>query len=155
MVALGLVLLIAGLVSLAVEAHAPAHGALAVPGIGAIAAGTVLAVDGAGGGLAVGLVAALVIAASALGVAAVALRRGVAARHRRIRSGPEALTGRIGVVQTWTGGGGQVALDGGLWTAAPEQGCEQLSAGDRVVVDAIHGLTLVVRPAEDWELVGW
>ncbi len=84
---------------------------------------------------------------------AVAARKSLAAGRRRVTSGREALSGRTGVVRTWTGDGGQVFVDGALWRARrswmDEE--EQLDAGDAVVVERVSGLTLAVRRAEDWE----
>jgi membrane-bound serine protease (ClpP class) len=50
---------------------------------------------------------------------------------------------------------GQVQLDGALWRARmwsleDERG---VAEGDAVVVDRVDGLTLTVRPAEEWEVM--
>jgi membrane-bound serine protease (ClpP class) len=155
MVVLGLVLLILGLVIVAVESHVPMHGFLAIPGTAAIAVGTVIAVSDSGGGLGLGLAAALLLVSATLSLAALSVRRGVEVRHRRIRSGREAMTGRIGVVTAWTGCAGKVALDGGLWSARPEHRDDAFDVGERVVVDYICGLTLTVHRAEEWEMAEW
>jgi membrane-bound serine protease (ClpP class) len=59
----------------------------------------------------------------------------------------------MGVVRNWTGGDGQVFVDGALWRArrswADDDG--ELGEGDPVVVERVSGLTLAVRRAEDWE----
>jgi membrane-bound serine protease (ClpP class) len=59
----------------------------------------------------------------------------------------------VGVVRSWTAGGGQVLVDGALWRARhswADDG-EELGEGDPVVVERVSGLTLAVRRAEDWE----
>jgi membrane protein implicated in regulation of membrane protease activity len=54
--------------------------------------------------------------------------------------GVEALVGAAGVVT----GDGWVRVNGELWRA---RGAEGLRPGERVVVDGVDGLTVVVRPA--------
>ena len=50
-------------------------------------------------------------------------------------------------------------MDGAVWRArrslgaADEDEVPELHAGDRVVVEHLNGLTLSVRPAEEWELL--
>jgi membrane protein implicated in regulation of membrane protease activity len=83
----------------------------------------------------------------------IATRKSLATRLLRAASGPEALSGRVGVVRNWTDGGGQVLVDGALWRARrswADEG-EELGVGDSVVVERVSGLTLAVRRAEEWE----
>lgn len=168
MTALGLTLLLVGVIVVAVEAHLPAHGALAVPGAVVLGAGAVLAVGGLGGGLLLGLLAALTLVVVAAGIVGVSLVKGAAARRRRIRSGPEAMIDRLAVVSSWSGQSGKVRVDGGLWRArlesepgaddAPERPAgepPEPRAGEQVVIEYVSGLTLAVRRAEAWELVRW
>ncbi len=156
MTALGLSLLLIGAIVIVVEAHVPTLGMLGGPGVVALGIGAVLAVSGLGGGLALALVTAVVLVAAGLGVLTVSVRKGLAARRRRVRTGREGLIGHLGTVQSWTNGSGKVLVDGALWRAArswPEDDeALQLQAGDRVVVERVGGLTLCVRRAEDWEL---
>jgi membrane-bound ClpP family serine protease len=150
----GLALLLVGVALLVAEAHV-SGGVLGVLGGMALAGGAALAISGAGAGVA--LVVAAVIAAVAVTGAwlAVATRKSLAARRRQVASGREALSGRTGVVRSWTGENGQVFVDGALWRArrSPIQD-EELDAGDAVVVERVSGLTLAVRRAEEWE-EGW
>jgi membrane-bound ClpP family serine protease len=152
MVEAGVALVVLGAALLVAEAHVPA-GALGVAGGLALAAGAALAIAGAGGGLAIVLPAVIAACAVAGLWMAVATRKALATRRLRASSGREALSGRLGVVRTWNGGGGQVFVDGALWRArrswADEEG--ELSAGDPVVVEHVNGLTLAVRRAEEWE----
>lgn len=156
MTALGIVLLLSGLALGIAEAHV-ASGALGVAAIallvgavvvlaGAVGAGAVIAVPvGAGLGLAAG------------GWALVAGRSASRARHARVRSGPEALPGRVGVIRAWSPPGGQVYVDGELWRAChswgPGEEADDLHEGDAVVIERVAGLTLCVRRAEQWELI--
>jgi len=86
--------------------------------------------------------------------------RGMATRSRRVQTGAEGIVGHVGVVRSWTDASGSVALDGAVWRARRSPGIDdddepppQLHAGDRVVVERLSGLTLSVRPAEEWELM--
>jgi membrane protein implicated in regulation of membrane protease activity len=79
----------------------------------------------------------------------------MAVRGRRISAGPEGLVGHLGVVRSWGEPTGKVLVDGALWQARLSWGEEQsseLHEGDPIVVERLSGLTLAVRPAEDWEL---
>jgi membrane-bound serine protease (ClpP class) len=155
MTALGVSLLVIGAIVVLIEAHVPSLGMLGGPGVVALAAGAVLAVSGLGGGIALGVVSALLVAAIGTAVVAVSVRKGLSVRRRRIASGAEGLIGRIGVVRSWNAVGGTVQVDGALWRARlgwaeDEEG--ELHEGDPVVVEHLSGLTLRVRPAEEWEL---
>jgi membrane-bound ClpP family serine protease len=153
MVILGIVLVLAGAGLLVAEAHLPSFGLLGIAGLVSLVAGGAIAVDASGGGLALMLVVALVLALTA-GVALVAAVRGAAGvARRRVSTGAEALVGHVGVVRNVLEPVGQVFVDGALWRARP---CwdepEGLREGDRVVVERVQGLTLSVRRAEEWEL---
>jgi membrane-bound ClpP family serine protease len=152
MVVVGVALLLVGAALLVAEAHVPA-GILGVAGGLALAGGAALAIAGAGGGLAIVLPAVIAAGAVAGLWLAVATRKSLATLRLRASSGREALSGRMGVVRSWTGAGGQVFVDGALWSArrswADDDG--ELDEGDPVVVERVSGLTLTVRRAEDWE----
>jgi len=156
MTAVGVALLVVGVILIAVEAHVPRLGILGGPGVIALAAGALLAVGGLGGGLAAGLASALVLAFAGAGILALTLRKGIAVRRRRVQAGPEGLIGQVGVVRRWQEPHGKVLVDGSLWQARRSWGDEQrteLNEGDHVVVEGRDGLTLSVRRAEEWELI--
>ena len=124
---LGVILVIFGAALMIAEAHVPSHGVLGTGAAAALTAGVVLALSGAGaaGGAVVGA--------------------GVTV----------ALAGRVATVRTVPAPVGQVQLDGALWRARMwELGDEGLSVaeGSAVVVESVDGLTLTVRPAEEWEV---
>jgi membrane-bound serine protease (ClpP class) len=50
---------------------------------------------------------------------------------------------------------GQVFVDGALWRARRSEldGEQPIAPGDPVVVERVSGLTLTVRPAEEWEVL--
>jgi membrane-bound ClpP family serine protease len=160
MTALGVALMMIGAIMVVVEAHVPTLGVLGGPGVVALGVGSVLAISGLGGGIALGLVTALLLVSTSVAVLVLSLHKGLAVRTRRIKAGPEGLIGHVGVVQSWSDHSGKVLVDGALWrarwswTAEPEDGDEQqeLRTGDQVVVERLSGLTLGIRRAEDWEL---
>ncbi|HTU31258.1 MAG TPA: NfeD family protein [Solirubrobacteraceae bacterium] len=172
----GVVLLVIGLLVAISEAHRPTHGIAGGLGVAVMAVGIAFALTGAGAGVAIGLAAAAALAAGGAGGVALAINRTGAVRRRRVRGGAEGLIGQIGVVRSWSpeNDDGSVALAGAVWHArrspAPEDPLAALDiddgapdgngsdgpalhAGDRVVVEQLSGLTVAVRPAEDWELL--
>jgi len=157
MTALGVSLLIIGAIVIVVEAHVPTLGILGGPGVVALGVGAMFAVSGLGGGIVLGIVMAVLLVAAGVGVLTLSLRKGMATRRRRVRAGPEALIGHVGTVQNWTNPSGKVLVDGALWRArcsvCDDDAEPELHPGDPVVVERLTGLTLSVRPAEDWELV--
>ena len=152
MVEAGVALVIVGAALLVAEAHVPG-GVLGVFGGVALATGLALAVAGAGAGIAI-VIASVLAAGAVAGLwLAVATRKALATRRLRISSGSEALSGRHGVVRSWSDGVGQVLVDGALWRARnswPDEESE-LGVGDAIVVERVNGLTLGVRRAEEWE----
>jgi membrane-bound ClpP family serine protease len=150
---LGVVLLVLGAVLLAAEAHLPSFGALGIAGVAALVTGAALAVDAAGGGVALIVAVALAIGVGAGALLFYAVRASLPAARARARTGTEALVGQIGVVRQAPAPLGQILVDGALWRARP---CWEddgpLRVGDHVVVERVKGLTLSVRRAEEWEL---
>jgi len=67
-------------------------------------------------------------------------------RDQPIRTGSEELVGSLVEARSNLDPEGQVWAGGTLWSARLADGVERVSLGDRVRVDAIEGLTLVVRP---------
>ena len=107
--------------------------------------------------LTVGLVilgAALVLATAAA-LALVTLREARAVSRRQAQCGAEGLIGHVGIVRRSIDPLGDVAVDGELWRARRAWATEDEPApaeGEPVVVDCVHGLTLLVRRAEEWEV---
>jgi membrane-bound ClpP family serine protease len=151
---LGIVLLVLGAVLLVAEAHLPSFGALGVAGIAALVTGAALAVDAAGGGVALVVALALAIGVGAGALLFYAVRASLPLARLRARTGAEALVGHVGVVRQAPAPLGQILVDGALWRARPcwEEDDKTLRVGDHVVVERVSGLTLSVRRAEEWEL---
>jgi membrane-bound serine protease (ClpP class) len=156
MTALGFVLLLVGATLVVVEAHVPG-GVAGVAGGLALVAGGIAAIVGFGGSVALAVPVGIGVGAAVAGWMLLVATKTAAARRLRIQSGTEALAGRVGVVRGWRDSSGQVFVDGALWRARREWDDPEdpaLEEGDPVVVERVSGLTLSVRPAEDWELVG-
>lgn len=155
MTALGFLLLLMGAILVVVEAHAPS-GALGVAGGLALLAGGIIVITALGGGAALAVPVGVGLGAAAGAWGLLATRTAAGARGLRIQAGTEALYGRVGVVRRWSESAGQVFVDGALWRARnewPEAERETLQAGDPIVVERVSGLTLLVRRAEEWELI--
>lgn len=148
MAALGIALLLAGVILVVAEAHLATAGVLGAVGTAAAIGGAIIAVDAAGGGIVLGLVLGLVIAAALGGFLVLAGLKVARTTMGRPRSGREALVGRHGHARS----GGQVFVEGALWRARPSLAEEGFEPGDEVVVERVDGLTLTVRKAEPWEL---
>src|SRR4051794_2464967 len=153
MSALGLLLVLVGAALVAAEAHVPTHGALGTAAVVSLALGVALVVSGAGAATLVALAAALAVAGVGVLWVTILVRKVMAARRMRVR---EHLIGRIGVVKAAPAPLGQVFVDGALWRAKVwglDEDEKPLTRGDACVVERVEGLTLTVRPAEEWELV--
>jgi membrane-bound serine protease (ClpP class) len=126
----------------------PTGGALAVLGaIGLVAAGVVALESNSGTGEWIG--PALV----ALGLLSLVtfyfVTRKVVAAHRDedVRTGIEEMVGSTAEVRNTLDPEGQVWSGGTLWSARLAAGAEgPARPGDRVVIEAVDGLTLVVKP---------
>ena len=113
-----------------------------------------LALSGAGAAGGAVVAAGVTVALAGLALAWLLLVKSLAARRLAVRSGPRALAGRVATVRTVPAPVGQVQLDGALWRARMwelEEGVP-VAEGSAVVVESVDGLTLTVRPAEEWEV---
>jgi membrane-bound serine protease (ClpP class) len=115
----------------------------------------VLALSGAGAGGGAVVAAGVAVALASLALAWLLVVKSLAAHGLPVRSGRRALIGRVATVRSVPAPVGQVQLDGALWRARmwdlEGQGAP-LAVGSAVVVESIDGLTLTVRPAEEWEV---
>ena len=155
MTALIVVLLVTGALLLVAEAHVASYGVLGVAGVLALLAGGVLAVDAAGGSVVLALALAVPIAIGLVALMVVAGRKAFALRRRRPKGGAAGLIGRIGVVRHAPAPVGDVLVEGELWRARSSWAGDEpaLREGEHVVVEQVHGLTLAVRRAEEWEVL--
>jgi membrane-bound serine protease (ClpP class) len=125
-------------------------GVLAALGVAGLIAGGVLALtadadSGAGEWAGPGLITLGVL--SAVSFYFVTRKVLDAHRERPVRAGHEELIGAPAEVRTSLDPEGQVWIEGALWRARlTGDGAPPLRPGDRVTVEAIEGLTLLVRP---------
>lgn len=138
---------IVGFGLLAAELLLPTGGILALLGVvGLTAAGLVAfgsdsdAADYAGGALiALGVIS---------GVTFYFVTRKVLEAHRneRVRTGTEEMVGAVAEARSSIDPTGRVWLGGTIWSARLAEGASPVRQGDKVTVEAVDGLTLVVRP---------
>jgi membrane-bound ClpP family serine protease len=152
---LGAILVIVGAALMVAEAHVPSHGVLSTGAAATLTAGVVLALSGAGAPGGAVVAAGVVVALAGLALAWLLLVKSLAAHGLPVRSGRRALVGKVATVRAVPAPVGQVQLDGELWRAQlwnlEEEGAP-VAEGSAVVVESVDGLTLTVRPAEEWEV---
>lgn len=141
------VIAIVGIGLLLAELLLPTGGILAVLGVAGLTVAGIVAfgsdsdvADYAGGALiALGLLS---------GVTFYFVSRKVwaAQRHEPVRTGAEQLVGSGAEARSSIAPTGRVWLEGTIWSARLAEGASPIDAGDRVRVEAVDGLTLVVGP---------
>ncbi|HEX8958799.1 MAG TPA: NfeD family protein [Solirubrobacterales bacterium] len=141
------VLALVGIGLLLAELLLSTGGVLAVLGAAGLIAGGILAL-GAEGGAPDWVGPALITFGVLSGVSFFFITRKVIAAHREepVRTGYEELTGALAEARTALDPEGQVWIEGALWRARLAGDGASLRPGDRVRVEAVDGLTLVVRP---------
>ena len=131
------------------EVVLPTGGAIGAIGVlGFFAAGIVALLNGGEDAEWIG--AALIALAIVSGITLYFVARKVysAQRDQPVRGGTEEMIGTSAEARTAVEvGSGQVFTRGTLWSARLAAGSETAPAGSKVTVEAVDGLTLVVRPA--------
>ena len=147
MFALGLLLVLLGAILVALEAHVSSHGVLGSGAVVALAVGIALLLTAGGSTVLVAAFGGLAVAASGGVWVTIVARKALGTRRLRERN---SLVGRLGVARS----ADSVFVDGALWRARQWdlEGEAPLERGDPVVVEHVNGLTLTVRPAEEWEV---
>jgi membrane-bound serine protease (ClpP class) len=128
----------------------PTGGVLALLGvIGLTAAG--VAAFGSDSDVADYAGGALLALGLASGVTFYFVSRKVLAAHRNesVRTGTEEMVGAAAEARSSIDPEGRVWLGGTLWSARLAAGASPVRLGDRVRVEAVDGLTLVVRPEQE------
>jgi membrane-bound serine protease (ClpP class) len=141
-------LLVLALALFIVEAHV-SSGIVGLLGIGAlVGAGLVYRDEGHSLPIVV-----IVAVALLLGVLVVLAGRKVLAAHRNepVRTGYEEMAGARAEVRSNLDPEGQVFLQGAIWHARLSGGKGRVTVGDRVRVESVDGLTLVVHPETETE----
>ena len=141
--AVGILLLVLAIALFIAEAHFNPNGVLGAGGVIALILSGLLLFDtntGFGVSVPVVIAAGIVLGAFLLFVVRLAAK----ARLEPVRTGHEELVGALGEVRVPPAPEGQVFTQGALWRARVSDG-DRLRVGDRVRVESVDGLTLVVR----------
>lgn len=138
---------IVGFGLLLAELLLPTGGVLAAIGIGGLIASGVLAL-GSDSGAADYIGPALITLGVVSAVVFYYVTRKVIAAHRDqpVRTGAEEIVGAEGEARSSIDPEGQVWLQGTVWGARLADSAPPAQLGDKVTVEAVDGLTLVVRP---------
>jgi membrane-bound serine protease (ClpP class) len=143
-----IVLLLAAVVMMVLEAKFGSHGALALAGVICLVFGLATLVDGPIPELrvhtATAVGAGIGFGAISFGLAWIALR----ARRSKVLTGPQAMIGGTAIVRTPLDPTGQVEIRGELWQASL-RGQASLAVGSAVSVRSVEGLVLIVEPVQD------
>jgi membrane-bound serine protease (ClpP class) len=142
---LGLLLILAGILLLALELVTPAFGGLAIAGAIALAIGSLVLVspDSPYGDIPISIIATMVL--TTVFFFLVAGRLGLKAQKRKKMTGCEELIGEEGIALTdFEKGKGKVFIKGEIWNAVSE---DDIKKDDTVIVEQMKGLTLYVKKA--------
>jgi membrane-bound serine protease (ClpP class) len=149
----GILFLVVAFVLFILDIKAPTHGALTTVGvitfiIGALVLFSAIRLPGSpetvgGPSISTPLVigTGIVLGLSFFAIVSIALR----AQRAPVKTGREALPGRIGMVRSELTPRGQVQVAGELWTARLADGEEPLLPGAEIVVVEVDGLEVVVK----------
>lgn len=145
--AAGILLLVLAMALFIAEAHFGGHGILGVGGVIALVSSGLLLYNTNGG---FGVSVPVVILAGVVlgGLCAFMVQRAMRARREPVHTGYEELVGAIAEVRVPLAPQGQVFTNGALWRARIADGADALGAGDKVRVESVDGLTLLVRPEQ-------
>jgi membrane-bound serine protease (ClpP class) len=143
---LGLLLILAGILLLALELITPTFGGLAIAGAITLAIGSLVLIspDSPYGDIPISVIATMVLATVFFFL--VAGRLGLKAQKRKKMTGYEELIEEEGIALTdFEKGKGKVFIKGEIWNAVSE---DNIKKDDTVVVEQVKGLTLYVRKAK-------
>lgn len=143
-----IVIALIGIALLGTELLLPTGGVLAVLGAAGLVAGGILALDSGNDGTDVIGPALITLGVISLATFFVVARK-VLDAHREEPTrggGAKELIGALAEVRSTLDPEGQVWIEGALWRARLAGDAGPVQLGDRVSVDAIEGLTLVVSP---------
>jgi membrane-bound serine protease (ClpP class) len=145
-----LVIALIGIGLLLAELLLPTGGGLAVVGAAGRVAGGILALTSDSDSTFADIAGPALITLGVLSVISFYLvgRKVVRAQREEPTRGGSDLIGLSAEARTALDPGGQVWVEGALWSARLLDDAAPLQPGDRVTVEAIDGLTLLVRPEE-------
>jgi membrane-bound serine protease (ClpP class) len=143
---LGLLLILAGILLLALELVTPTFGGLAIAGAIALAIGSLVLIspDSPYGDIPISVIATMVLTTVLFFL--VAGRLGLKAQKRKKMTGYEELIGEEGIAMVdFEKGKGKVFIKGEIWNAVSE---DDIKKDDTVIVEQVKGLTLYVKKAK-------
>ncbi|MCC6063214.1 MAG: nodulation protein NfeD [Thermocrinis sp.] len=143
---LGLLLILAGILLLALELVTPTFGGSAIAGAIALAIGSLVLIspDSPYGDIPISVIATMVLTTVLFFL--VAGRLGLKAQKRKKMTGYEELIGEEGVAMVdFEKGKGKVFIKGEIWNAVSE---DDIKKDDTVIVEQVKGLTLYVKKAK-------
>jgi len=143
---LGLLLILAGILLLALELVTPTFGGLAIAGAIALAIGSLVLIspDSPYGDIPISVIATMVL--TTVFFFLVAGRLGLKAQKKKKMTGYEELIGEEGIAMTdFEKGKGKVFIKGEIWNAVSE---DDIKKDDTVIVEQVKGLTLYVKKAK-------
>ena len=142
----GLALIILGIALMTTEAFTPSFGVLGLGGIIAFVVGSIMLMDTELPGYQIAMPVIAAFAATSVAILVFALGMVLKARRGELRTGVGVLVGKTATVESVNDGVTWARIEGELW----EVDCQQvLEPEDRVVVDAVDGLTLKVRKGKE------
>ncbi len=144
----GAILILLALVLFALEAHITAHGLLAAGGVAAMLFGSLILIKTPWPGAHIHLGVSLSVTLPLAFIIIVLLRAAILASRRKAVTGAEGLMDALGVARTDLVPLGKIVVHGEIWDARAKD-TSQVTAGRRVRVCGMEGLTLVVEPVED------
>jgi membrane-bound serine protease (ClpP class) len=141
------IIALVGFVLLLAELMLPTGGALAALGVAGLIAAGIVALD-SDSNSADYIGPALITLGVLSAISFYYVTRKVIAAHRDqpVRTGTEEMIGALAEARTPIDPEGQAWTDGALWGARLANGAGPARIGDKVTVEAVEGLTLVVRP---------
>jgi membrane-bound serine protease (ClpP class) len=148
--AAGILLLAAAIALFIAEAHFTS-GVLGVSGVIALIFSGLLLFNTDSGAFEVSVPAVIATGLLIGGFVVLAIQRVVRARREPVRTGYEELVGVTAEVRVPLAPEGQVFAHGALWRARAADGHGPIGTGDRVRVESVDGLTLLVRPEAEAE----
>lgn len=140
------IIALVGFVLLGIELLLPSGGVLAAIGVAGLVAAGIVALDSNNdNGDVIG--AALITLGILSAISFYFVTRKVIAAHRDnpVRTGTEEMVGSLAEARSTIDPEGQVFMQGTLWSARLASPGAPVRLGDRVKVEAVDGLTLVVR----------
>jgi membrane-bound serine protease (ClpP class) len=148
----GLIFLVIAFVLFVLDIKAPTHGALTAAGVGSLIVGALVLFNSPATPDFMRVSVPLVVVSSLItgGLFAAALALAMRAQRIPVRTGQEALIGRVGIVREAIPaiGSGMVQVAGELWSAELAEGQEPILKGERVEVVQATGIRVRVRRVE-------